>query len=62
LWYYVKNAPFGTPQSRDTSELEGRIADAVASFTRDTLIKAWEEIKYLIDFCYVIHEAHINGL
>ena len=62
LWCYVKNAMFGTPQSRDISELEGRISDAVESVTRDILTKVWEEIKYLIDFCHVIHEAHIDGL
>jgi hypothetical protein len=53
---------FGTPQSRDVSELEGRISDAVESVTRDILAKVWEEIKYLFDFCHVIHEAHIDGL
>jgi hypothetical protein len=39
LWYYVKNAMFGRPQSRDVSELDGRITDAVESVTRDMLIK-----------------------
>jgi hypothetical protein len=53
---------FGTPQSGDISELGGRISDAVESVTRDILTKVWGGIKYLIDFCYVIHEAHIDGL
>jgi len=53
---------FGTPQSRDISELEGRISDAVESVARDILTKVWEETKYLIDFCHVIHEVHIDGL
>ena len=46
----------------DISELEGRISDAVESVLRDVLTKVSEEIKYLIDFCHVIHEAHIHGL
>jgi len=62
LWCYVKNVMFGTPQSGDISELEGRISDAVESVTRDILTKVWGEIKYLIDLCRVIHEAHIDGL
>jgi hypothetical protein len=55
---------FGTPQSGDISELEGRISDSVESVTRNTriLTKVWREIKYLIDFCHVIYEAHIDGL
>jgi len=61
LWWYVKNVMFGTPQSRDISELEGRISNGVESVTMDILTKVWEG-KYLIDFCHVIHEAHIDGL
>jgi len=58
----VQNVIFGTPQSIDISELQGRISDTVESVTRDILTKVWEEIKYLIDFCHVIHEADIDGL
>jgi len=62
LWCNVQNVIFGTPQSIDISELQGRISDTVESVTRDILTKVWEEIKYLIDFCHVIHEADIDGL
>jgi hypothetical protein len=35
---------FGTPQSRDISELEDRISDAVESVTRDILTKVWKKL------------------
>jgi hypothetical protein len=39
-----------------------QITTAIASSTRDTLHKVWDELDYRLDICHVTRGAHIESL
>jgi hypothetical protein len=62
LWGYIKDKVFVPPLQRSLPELRPRITTAIASITRDTLHKAWDELDYRLDICRVTRGAHIESL
>ncbi|KAG8238391.1 hypothetical protein J437_LFUL016826 [Ladona fulva] len=50
------------PLPADLPDLRDRIESVVASITRNTLIKVWEELAYQLDVCHVTNDAHIVTL
>jgi hypothetical protein len=62
LWGCVKDAVFMPPLLTDIRELQRRITETMAYFSKDILEKVWEEMEYRIDVCCVTHGAHIECL
>lgn len=50
------------PLLTDIRELQRRITETMAYFSKDILEKVWEEMEYRIDVCCVTHGAHIECL
>jgi hypothetical protein len=53
LWDYVKNKVFNLPPQQSLPELRQRIKTAIASITRDSLHKVWDELDYHLNICHV---------
>jgi hypothetical protein len=56
-WGYTKGKVPPLPRS-----LRQRITAAIASITRDTLHKVWDQLDYRLDIYRVTPEAHIESL
>jgi hypothetical protein len=62
VWGYIKDKACVPPLPLSLPELRQRITTAVASITRDTLHKVWDELDYRLDICRVTRGAHIESL
>lgn len=57
-----KDKFFLPPQLRSLLELRQRVRAVIASVTRDTLPKFWEEVDYGLDACRVTSDARIESM
>jgi hypothetical protein len=58
----MKDKVFVPTLPRSLSELMQRITTAIASITRDTLHKVWDDLDYRLDICRVTRGAHTESL
>jgi hypothetical protein len=58
----IKDKVFVPPLPRSLPELRQRITAAIASITRDTVHKVWDELDYHLDVGCVTRRAHIESL
>jgi hypothetical protein len=62
LWGYIKDKVSVPPLPRSLPELRQRFTTAIASITRDTLHKVWDELDYRFDICRMTRGAYMESL
>jgi hypothetical protein len=62
FWGCIKDAVHVPPLADTLSELTGRIREAVATVTFDTLNNVWAESDCIYDNCRAAHSAFIEHL
>jgi hypothetical protein len=61
FWGYIQDKVFVPLLPWSLPELRQRTTTVIASITRDTMHKVWDELDYRLDICRVTHRTHIES-